>query len=380
MNKTGAVAAAILAVASFRVHQLWNRREGLFYNLFMILHGPVSSAPLFGPKTVEEQAAFLDSLTALQETATTNPFAKYILGEELASGSQGPNASIQAEIQIPSRDKGRTIPVLCARPVGSEGKQLPLILYFYAGGLIIGSPKTEAFLIRYLAKKANALVCALNYRKPPLHPYPATTNDVVDFSLYLLEHGVQSNPTENPLLESLGVSIDPTQVATFGTSAGGYLSAMASRLLTAQNVSIQLQVSLIPMAKPHGGTQSMIRNIETDVWDRHWNAYAWSVYLPNDDGTLVQDWRVNLLVDPPSDVIDRLPPVYLQINQRDILFDEGRMFKERLEQQSKLIEFVQVDTTHIGGSPPFSIGGPGEGTFQRAAEFVGSFFQKQAIN
>jgi acetyl esterase/lipase len=55
------------------------------------------------------------------------------------------------------------------------------------------------------------------------------------------------------------------------------------------------------------------------------NAYAWSVYLKGDDGSLTQDWKVSLLVDPPAETLERLPKTYIQIATKDILRDEGKM-------------------------------------------------------
>ena len=120
----------------------------------------------------------------------------------------------------------------------------------------------------------------------------------------------------------------------------------------------------------------MLLNEKNDVWNRDWNDYAWSVYLPGDDGTLANDWGVNLLRDPPLEIMDQIPPAYLQIHQRDILYDEGKMYGQRLQQQKKLAELVEVDTNHAGGLPPFSIGGPGERALEKAAQYIKSFLHE----
>eukprot|EP00957_Ditylum_brightwellii_P189332 14410712-Ditylum_brightwellii.AAC.2 len=113
------------------------------------------------------------------------------------------------------------------------------------------------------------------------------------------------------------------------------------------------------MAKPNGGTKSMIKYWNNPFWSGTQNSFAWSVYLPGDDGTLANDWRVSLLVDPPEqETLDKLPPVYIQINTKDVLRDEGEMYAQRLKAAGKLIEFTEYDTYHVGGVPGLDRGGP----------------------
>ena len=120
------------------------------------------------------------------------------------------------------------------------------------------------------------------------------------------------------------------------------------------------------MAKPYGGTQSLLKN-SNDIWSLQHNTYAWTVYLKGDDGTLAADWRVNLLIDPPPDVVKRLPPTYIEIHSRDVLRDEGEMYAKRLEAQGKLIEIKEYDVSHVGSLPMVSKGGSAEGAIEKAS-------------
>lgn len=378
--------AILLAFLIFQAQKRWNPKEGRFFNWFVILGGPVSAHPLYGNSSLEEQLAHLSKATKMGEMEVHPSVVKYLMGKDIWAASYGPTSTIVTTLEIPSRDKERTIPTICTRPSNTEQDAvLPLVLYFHHGGLLVGSPKVELKMIRYLAQEANVVVCAPNYRKAPKYPYPAAINDAVDVSQYLIEHGQRKSKHDNPLLESLGVSIDPSKVTTFGTSAGGYLAGLVPRILAFHNsndrstTSIALQVSLCPMAKPHGGTQSLLLHGTKgdDLWTQPWNTYAWSVYLPHDDGTLASDWRVSLLADPPQEVIPFLPKaVYLELHQRDVLYDEGRMYGQKLQQQQPHLELelVELDTNHMGGIPPLSNGGPGDGALQKAVHYVRDFF------
>mmetsp|Transcript_2802 Transcript_2802/g.5149 ORF Transcript_2802/g.5149 Transcript_2802/m.5149 type:complete len:218 (-) Transcript_2802:200-853(-) len=104
------------------------------------------------------------------------------------------------------------------------------------------------------------------------------------------------------------VGIDMRRVATWGTSAGGYMAAQMARRMTHKDRNLSYQVALIPMAKPHGGTRSAMKYWHHSAWTGPQNVIAWSSFLPDDDGTLAADWKLSLLVDPPKETLDQLPP------------------------------------------------------------------------
>ena len=362
--------------------------------MFLLVVSPPSLTALASPTgsiSVVEQVAYLDSFTRKMEQSQqfmTESLARCLLGDDIAAASFGSKTQTKVlEFLVPSREMGRSIPVTCAIPQQRQQQQtilkLPLVLYFYSGGLIVGSPRAELLTIRYIAREASAVVCAMNYRKAPRYPFPAATDDAFDASLYLIQNNIDTPNRANGIAKTM---IDSSRIATFGLSAGGYLAGITSRRLAVEGgISVQVQVSRAPMAKPHGGTHSILAHGRRDMWNRELNSYAWTVYLPGDDGTLASDWKVSLLVDPPQSsslshvveeqdnnnshsVLGRLPMVYLQINQRDILFDEGKLYARKSEQQGKLLELVEVDTIHGGTTPPFSNGGPGDRSLQSSVE------------
>ena len=51
---------------------------------------------------------------------------------------------LEEKKSIPSRDGTKEISLTITRPIGSEKKVLPVILYFHGGGWVIGSEKTHA--------------------------------------------------------------------------------------------------------------------------------------------------------------------------------------------------------------------------------------------
>lgn len=358
---------ALLGVATM----VWRRdgHQGFLCDLSESLFTPPPIERIFN-KSMEEQLLYLSGITRDQENAyrlvEKFPAAlrRLLLGREIAERSP----TRMKEFSVPSRStQGHAIPVSCICPLDvSPNSHLPLVMYFHWGGLIFGSVATELLFAQTIAGRVSAVVCSVEYRTAPLHPHPAALDDAVDASLSLIGTGDETD--ENYIFSELGVNVDRDRVATFGISAGGYLSAQTARVLAHEGVSTNLQVSLVPMAKPHGGTRSIL-----NYWRDHWIsgpmiAYSWSAYLPGDDGTLAGDWKVNLLVDPDKETISRLPVAYVEIHTRDVLRDEGEMYAHKLKAQGKLLELVEYDTTHIGGVPPASKGGPGDGSYERAVE------------
>jgi hypothetical protein len=86
----------------------------------------------------------------------------------------------------------------------------------------------------------------------------------------------------------------------------GIFRCRPRQILVIPNLSYQ--VALIPMAKPHGGTRSAMKYWHHSAWTGPQNVIAWSIFLPDDDGTLAADWKLSLLVDPPKETLDQLPP------------------------------------------------------------------------
>ena len=53
----------------------------------------------------------------------------------------------------------------------------PLIVLYFGGGFVLGSPLALATLARSLVKQFTAIVVAPKYRLAPEHPFPTSIND-----------------------------------------------------------------------------------------------------------------------------------------------------------------------------------------------------------
>ena len=69
------------------------------------------------------------------------------------------------------------------------------ILYFFGGGVVLGSPDTRRKTAGHLALAAKARVLVPNYRLAPEHPFPAAVDDSVRAYQWLLGHGGEPSKT-----------------------------------------------------------------------------------------------------------------------------------------------------------------------------------------
>jgi acetyl esterase/lipase len=106
--------------------------------------------------------------------------------------------------------------VLVLSPTASAGRRRPALLYIHGGGMITGSPKTEAAGSGQLARELDAVVISPDYRLAPEHPFPAALDDCMAALHWMLDNA-----------EELG--IDPDRIAVTGSSAGGGLSAAVAQ-------------------------------------------------------------------------------------------------------------------------------------------------------
>lgn len=122
-------------------------------------------------------------------------------------------------LQLPSRDKHRTIRVHVYKPYvedGESSKPAPVLINLYGSGLAIPFHGIDDGFCRFVTKATGYVVLDVNYRLAPEFPFPAALNDVEDTIQYVLDH-----PDE----------YQASQVSVSGFSSGGTLALTASTTL-----------------------------------------------------------------------------------------------------------------------------------------------------
>ena len=141
------------------------------------------------------------------------------------------DAAVEEEtVQIPSRD-GFQLPAMVFRErvplkAAEEVTSSPLIVLFYGGGFVLGSPVMMAKLARSLVKRFHAVVVAPTYRLAPEHPFPCGILDGHDALSWIAENATSTLRA----MPSKGFVVG-------GISAGGNITNVITHL--AKDVGLQ---------------------------------------------------------------------------------------------------------------------------------------------
>ena len=127
---------------------------------------------------------------------------------------------------------GADLPVRRYAPEPVDGEPQPAMLYLHGGGWVAGDLDTHAGVCGALAASSGCSVFALDYRRPPEHPFPGPIHDALDALAWLTREA-----------EPLG--IDAHRLVLAGDSAGSNLAAAC--LLDARAPRLALQLLICPI-------------------------------------------------------------------------------------------------------------------------------------
>lgn len=249
------------------------------------------------------------------------------------------------------------------RPTQRGKQPLPLLIYLHGGGWTIGSIHSCARFCSELAAQGQVMVLAVDYRLAPEYPYPMGLNDCIE--AWRLARKEAEKWGSLPEWISIG-----------GDSSGGNLTLATTLRLMQDHEDLPRSLILFyPVVS---------------VWnDRSasWQAYQQGAGL---DGSLMEafnaaycqginhatqtDARQDLFISPsvtPDSLLCRLPHTLFIAAERDILYDQGQVFCNRLKKLN-----VDIERKVIPGSVHLFITVPGqERAFRRSVEWAGRFLQ-----
>jgi acetyl esterase len=189
-----------------------------------------------------------------------------------------------------------------------------LVVYYHGGGWVVGSLATHDPLCRFLARAADVLVLAVDYRLAPEHRFPAAVDDAVA-------------AFRGAAREAEALGADPARVAVAGDSAGGNLAAVVAQVTTREGgPRPALQLLVYPVTDLSRKQPSyrlfadgfFLTEREMDWYRGH--------YLP--DEAAARDPRASPLL--AADLAG-LPPAMVLTAGFDVLRDEGEAYARRLE-------------------------------------------------
>jgi acetyl esterase len=206
---------------------------------------------------------------------------------------------------------GGRLPLRVYRPSAEPG--LPVLMYFFGGGWVLGTIDTADGIARSLANAAGCIVAVPGYRLAPEHPFPAAIEDC-----WAATEWVVSN--------AAALGADPARVAVGGDSAGGNLAA-ALTLMAAEAGGPPLagQLLVYPNTDQVADDESMRANDDPYLFNHHSVAWYRSHYFTDPDDAY------NPLASPLlAESLAGLPPALVITAEYDPLRDQGERYAARL--------------------------------------------------
>jgi acetyl esterase len=222
------------------------------------------------------------------------------------------------------------VPVRLYTPLGAG--RFAGVVYFHGGGFVIGDLDTHDPLCRQIASRLGAVVCAVDYRLAPEHPFPAAPDDAIAATRWFMTHAAE-------------LGADPGRVFVMGDSAGGTLATVAAIALREQRIPrLRGQVLIYPITD------------HVDVGTESYAHFADGYGLTRDG----MRWFMRHYLRDPGDATDprvcpvrapnlrNLPPAFVMTAEYDVLRDEGERYAQRLSEDGNDVTAERADGLHHG--------------------------------
>jgi acetyl esterase len=288
---------------------------------------------MIGNKLYPEVRALLEANAAEGAPAieTLSPVAarQAAIDALKAAGGQPEEIGSVRNLRIPHPE--RPIPIRIFTPA-AEGP-FPCLVYFHGGGWVLCDLDTHDAVCRAIARRAGAVVVAVDYRLSPEYKFPAAVEDC-----YAATQWVTANAAR--------LQVDPGGIAVGGDSAGGTLSTvMCLKSRDEGGPPLALQVLVYPVTNLASFDTPSYREFaegyyltraEMEWFRGHYLAHAEDAQNPYASPLLAPDLR-------------GLPPALVITAECDTLRDEGEAYAKRLAEAG-----VEVTCTrYIGMIHPF---------------------------
>ncbi|HTY29743.1 MAG TPA: alpha/beta hydrolase [Mycobacterium sp.] len=234
-------------------------------------------------------------------------------------------------VRMTERRVDGRVPALVFTPSAPAGRR-PGILYLHGGGMIVGSPHSEALGSGRLAREVDAVVVSPDYRLAPEHPFPAALDDCM-----ATLHWMRDSADE--------LDIDPDRIAVTGSSAGGGLSAAVAQRAYDEGMTLRAQVLVYPMIDDRTVLRDDHNGRSHFLWTPRSNRFGWTSYLG----------RPPRLSDAPEYAaparradLSGLAPAWVGVGSLDLFYDESVDYAERLKAAGVECELVTVAGMYHG--------------------------------
>ncbi len=224
-----------------------------------------------------------------------------------------------------------SIVVRIYHPIGSVGETTPVLVFFFGGGMVMGSIDAYDGLCRRLCAKSGCIIVSGSYRLSPENKFPAAVEDAVAVFNWAYDNA-----------QSYGG--DQTRIAVGGESGGGNLAAVLTQTMRndpQRHITFQLLIN--PAIGTRGDTASMKEYASGYFFEPDALDWIYEQYL--DDDTNVENPRVSPLF---AESFEGLPEAFIVIAGCDILRDDIVEYAEKLKQAGVAVETSTYEGTIHG--------------------------------
>lgn len=275
-----------------------------------------------------ESQAFIDYLNSLG-----NPPSETVSPQEARKNfskifqSPGPELELVEDRFIPSINGD--IPIRFYKP--SKSKQLPLLVWFHGGGMLVGDLDSADGIARFLCSGSECSVVSVDYRLSPENKFPAALEDCYNVTKWIFDH-----PKD--------FDTNPEQIAVGGDSAGGNLAAAVSIMSRdKKQPHIAHQLLVYPMLDCNFSTSSYIDNSEGYLLTKSAMKSYWNQYLATEKDK-DNPYALPLQLKDYSN----LPPALIITTEFDPLRDEGELYAKRLKDSKVNVVCTRYDGVFHG--------------------------------
>ena len=196
--------------------------------------------------------------------------------------------------------------------IGTKGlREDRAILFLHGGGFQMGSIETHRALSAHVAASAGCRVLAVDYRLAPEHRFPAPLEDALAAHDWLLRTGLA-----------------PRHIGLAGDSAGGGLAASLMLALKARGTALPAAAALMsPWTDMEASGASFETRAALDPFHQRPMIQALARAYLGRGG----DPR-NPLVSPVHGDLSGLPPLLIQVGERETVLDDSRRLAERAKE------------------------------------------------
>jgi cation diffusion facilitator CzcD-associated flavoprotein CzcO/acetyl esterase/lipase len=191
--------------------------------------------------------------------------------------------------------------------VPQTGEKRGAILYLHGGAFVLGSHKSHVSVTSYLAHQSGRTVYTPAYRLAPEHPCPAAIDDCVVAYKALLAQGYAGS-----------------EIVVSGDSAGGFLSLALALRLKQEGLPMPAALALISPVTDLNLQGSTIGSLasEDPMVRLGWLKQGVAAFAPN---------LADEILRPLDADLSGLPPVYIQVGEREILLSDSTRLATRLK-------------------------------------------------